>query len=211
MTDTRQDNRLVQRIAEAVQDAGKLLDQLQMLLPEADETGPSTGTMHAAPESRPPWNEAAANAYTTIWQGAHNVARTMAYELGISTGDLGHGWTALSRIANFAPSVTEWTAKYVVHQLERWVDVARQIPAIDESEPWVPVPAAPGCLPPKCPFCGTFALRMQRRRGLVRCFLPGCHDGDQHPTRARMEPGRMTGEARLVFGDGTMQHWQETA
>jgi hypothetical protein len=37
--------------------------------------------------------------------------------------------------------------------------------------------------------------------------MPGCRDTDGNATRARMEPGRMTGEARLVFGDGTTMHW----
>jgi hypothetical protein len=45
---------------------------------------------------------------------------------------------------------------------------------------------------------------MLRRKGEVKCFFPGCLDSDGSPTRARLEPGRMTGEARLIFGDGIM-------
>ena len=49
---------------------------------------------------------------------------------------------------------------------------------------------------------------MARRLGMVRCFRPSCTDADGRPTAARMEPGGMTGEGILVFGDDTTMHYR---
>jgi len=200
---------LGQRLAEAIRDAETLLPQLQALLPEPDARGPHTGTIgRHAPESAPPWNQAVADAYWNLWHGPGMLVNHLRGELGMRPlTDPPRGPDATALLAQLAASVVRETQRYVVRKLERWADLARRIPAIDESEPWVPVPAVPGGHPPTCPYCGTFGLRMQRRRGQVRCTMPGCRDGEGNATRARMEPGRMTGEARLVFGDGMMLHW----
>lgn len=197
------------RLIDAIKDAETLLPKLQELLPEPDNTGLKAGTIgRHAPESREPWNQAVADAYWNLWHGTGQLVNYLRHELNLRIWR--HpptGLKALEAIGRLALSVSRDELGYVVRKLERWADLARRIPAIDESEPWVPVPAVPGGTPPACPYCGTFGLRMQRRRGQVRCALPGCEDGDGNVTRARMEPGRMTGEARLVFGDGTTMHW----
>jgi hypothetical protein len=200
---------LGQRLAEALRDVDALLPQLQSLLPEPDARGPHTGTIgRHAPESAPPWNQAVADAYWNLWHGPGQLVNVLRSELGmIPFRDPPRGHAALDAIGTLSASVVRDVQRYVLRKLERWADLARRIPAIDESEPWVPVPAVPGGHPPACPYCRTFGLRMQRRRGQVRCTMPGCRDGEGNPTRARMEPGRMTGEARLVFGDGMMLHW----
>jgi hypothetical protein len=99
-----------------------------------------------------------------------------------------------------------------VRRVERWVRIAGALPAIDETESWSALPNLPALgAPPPCPYCGTLALRMRKRAGEVRCFFPSCEDGDGRPTRARMERGRLTGEARMVFGDGTMMMFEGEA
>lgn len=202
---------LAQRLAEAVSDAHAMLDRLRPLLPEQDGAGPATGTIgRHAPESSEPWSKPAADAYWNLWFGPGRLVGTLRYALGMShipDDRLPVGPEALAKIGKLAAGAPVDTARYVVRKLEQWCDLARRIPAIDESEPWDPLPAVPGGTPPACPYCGTFGLRMQRRRGQVRCTFPGCTDSDGNTTRARMEPGRMTGEARMVFGDGMTMHW----
>lgn len=202
---------LTQRLSEAITDAEQLLPQLAALLPEPDVTGPTTGTIgRHKPTSDEPWNTAVADAYWNLWFGTTQLVGMLRYALDLPAlpeRDAPHGPDALRSIRNLTPSAPADIVRHVTGKLERWCDLARRIPAIDESEPWTPVPSLPGKTPPECPYCRTFGLRMQRRRGQVRCVMPGCRDGDGNATRARMEPGRMTGEARLVFGDGTTMHW----
>jgi hypothetical protein len=202
---------LTQRLAEAIDDAAGLLPKLAALLPEPDVIGPTTGTIgRHKPSSTEPWNTAVADAYWNLWFGPAQLVGILRYALDLPQlprSEVPHGHEALKALANLTPSSPDDHVRFVAGKLERWCDLARRIPAIDESEPWTPVPAPPGRTPPECPYCRTFGLRMQRRRGAVRCVMPGCRDGDGNATRARMEPGRMTGEARLVFGDGTTMHW----
>jgi hypothetical protein len=197
-------NRLDQLNA-LLRDASSLMTALSRLLPEPESSGPDTGTIgRHAPESREPWAHAAASAYWDLYFGARTVARAMreAQGLKLPVFDDVYGEAALDIIRNTAPGAKDLVLRGAVHDLERWVTAARTVPDIDESEPWVALPRQDG-KPVACPYCKTYALRMLKRKGEVRCFFPNCQDSDGNPTRARMEPGRMTGEERLIFGDGT--------
>lgn len=201
-----------QRLADAIADAHEMLLKLQPLLAEPDGAGPQTGTIgRHAPESSEPWNTVVANAYWNLWFGPGMLVATVRYAMGMSRrpdADLPRGPDAFKVLADLlAGPRTADVVKLVIGKLERWVTMAQAIPALDEAEPWLPVPGAPGQHPPPCPYCRTFGLRMQKRRGQVRCTMPGCKDADGLPTRARMEPGAMTGEERLVFSDGTTMFW----
>lgn len=196
-----------ERLVDVVAAVHDLLPIVRALLPESDGKGLHMGITRSAPESREPWNEAAAHAYWSLWIGTGNVANTLRQAAGLARWENPpRGVDALDAVLNYAPAVSDESVKLATLRLERWVDLARQLPAIDEAEPWTSVPAV-GATPPACPYCGTFGLRMRKRQGLVVCFFPACVDRDGKPTRARMEPGRMTGEARLIFGDGTMLSW----
>jgi hypothetical protein len=201
---------LMDRIDRALRELQQRLPVLVALLPEPDTGGPRTGTIgRYAPEGSEPWNSAVADAIWAPWFGAGTLVQTMRYSLGMAVSKVRpYGTDALDTIAKLAPACAPEVLKLVVLRLERWVRRADALPAIDEAEPWVALPARPGGAPPSCPYCGTLALRMRKREGEVRCFFPDCEDGDGKPTRARMEPGRMTGEARLVFGDGTMMTFE---
>jgi hypothetical protein len=205
---------LSQRVNDAIMEAADMLGPLQRLLPEPDGVGPQTSTIgRTAPESSEPWNSPAADAYWNLWFGPGKLIAIVRYARGmrrIPDHLLPAGAEAFHVLANLLPSAPEETLRYVARKLETWARLARQVPAIDEAEPWAPVPAVPGSAPPECPYCRTFGLRMQRRGGQVRCFFPGCADADGSPTRATMETGRLTGEAQLVFGDGTTLHFRET-
>lgn len=201
---------LMDRIDRALKDLRDRLPVLVALLPESDTGGPRTGTIgRYAPEGSEPWNAAVADAFWAPWFGAGTLVQTMRYSLGMAVSKVRpYGTDALDTIGKLAPGCRPEVLRLVVLRLERWVRRADALPAVDQAEPWVALPALPGGHPPACPYCGTHALRMRKREGEVRCFFPGCVDGDQRPTRARMEPGRMTGEARLVFGDGTMMTFE---
>lgn len=192
------------RLAEGLKSAEAMLAQLQVLLPELDSLGPTTGTVgRHAPESDEPWNNVVADAYWGIWHGAGKLVGLLRYAVGLKQlpeREAPTGPDALKAIGNLAPAAPDDVLRDAVRVVEGWIDKARRIPAIDESEAWSPI----GPQPPECPYCRTFSLRMQRRRGVVRCMFPGCRDSDGNPTRARMEPGRMSGEESLVFDDGLM-------
>lgn len=194
------------RLKQAVTDAHALMTKLQPMLPEPDGSGPDTGTIgRSAPASKEPWSQQVGSAYWDLYFGARTVARAMRESLGLSLPvyDDAYGHDALHLVVNLAPTVSPLVLRGAAHDLERWVKAGRSIPDVDMDEPWSPLPHAPGLPPPSCPYCETYGLRMLKRKGEVRCFFPGCVDRDGNPTRARMEPGRMTGEERLIFGDGT--------
>jgi hypothetical protein len=197
---------MYERLVTATHEAAGLLNVLQPLLAEPDGSGPDTGTIgRHAPESREPWSLRVAGAYWDLYFGAGEVARAMRGAAGLQLplfNDV-HGADALEVVRNMAPAASDWILRGATRKLETLVSHARAVPDIDEDEPWAPLPALPGGRPLACPYCGTYGLRMLRRKGEVRCFFPDCHDSDGNPTRARMEPGRMTGEERLIFGDGT--------
>jgi hypothetical protein len=200
-TDTMQD-----RLCQATYEASALLGVLQPLMAEPDGSGPDTGTIgRHAPESREPWSMQVAGAYWDIYFGAREVHRALRYLAGLHLHHIDDvcGADALDMIRNLAPGASDFALRGATHTLEKLVRRARSVPDIDDGEPWAPLPNQPGHAPLACPYCNTYGLRMLRRKGEVRCFFPDCVDSDGHPTRARMEPGRMTGEGRLVFGDGT--------
>jgi hypothetical protein len=197
---------MYERLVTATYEVAGLMARLQPLLSEPDGSGPDTGTIgRHAPESREPWSLRVASAYWDLYFGAGEVARAMRGAAGLQLplfNDV-HGDDALTVVRNMAPAASEWILRGATRKLEGLVSRARAVPDIDEDEPWVSLPALPGRHPLACPYCRTYGLRLLRRKGEVRCFFPDCRDADGHPTRARMEPGRMTGEERLIFGDGT--------
>lgn len=197
---------MLDRLLVAAAEAVGLLDRLEPLLAEPEGKGPDTGTIgRHAPESREPWAPEAASAYWDLYFGVRELARAMrgAAGLRLPIYDDAYGHEAISVIVNMAPTAQDFILRGVTRKLEMMVAHALAVPAVDEGEPWSPLPRTPGRTPLACPYCRTYGLRMLRRKGEVRCFFPDCRDADGNPTRARMEPGRMTGEERLVFTDNT--------
>ncbi len=186
-------------------DAEEFLARLEPLMAEPEGFGPDTGTIgRHAPESSEPWAQSAASAYWDLYFGAGTLARGMRSAAGLKLPLFKdtYGADALALVRNMVPNASDTVLGWAAGALERWISAARAVPAVDEDEPWTDLPRIHG-QPLACPYCKTYGLRMLKRKGEVRCFFPKCADSDGNPTRARMEPGRMTGEERLVFGDGT--------
>lgn len=202
---------VTERLNAACRDVAVLLPILEGLMLEPSGSGPRTGVIgRSVPSSREPWERQAATVYWDAYFGARALARTMRASVGLNLPlfDDAYGADALGIVRDVAPAVPDPVLRQAVRVIEGWATRARRIDAIDEAEAWSPVPVVAGLEHPRCPYCKTYGLRMRRRRGEVRCFYPECRDADGHPTRARMEPGRMTGEACLVFDDGSTLHFR---
>lgn len=191
------------------------MDDLGHLMSEQVSRGPQTGTIgRSAPESSEPWNSEAADPYWRIWFGVRKLAEGFQRLCDRPLTDWTEGgYIATSRafatLRDLATTAPEPALREARRRLESWILAARRIRDIDEDDSWVPVPRAPGLPPPVCPYCHTLSLRMAKAREIVRCFFPQCTDLDGRPTRARMEPGAMTGAGTLVFGDGTVVSYRE--
>ncbi len=179
-------------------------------------------------ESRPPWNSEVANAYLD----AHQLVRRLEASLrAVVAGNAGHprggsdantaeAIRAISRMATAAsaiytnepaarrePDGRKLTAAQLASRiLERMNRLIGQLPAVDEFPKWDKIRAGPDGLPPRCPNCGTFSLRVAVQSGIVCCFLPGCVDLDgNHPPQARLDMSKLNGEPVLAWADGTVQ------
>lgn len=200
------------RLNEAISSAAGLLRVLERLLGEPAGRGPATGTIgRHAPDGSEPWNSEAAGPYWDLWFGVRRTADEMRYAAGLRSVLIWGSDTkrAFDSIRNCAPAVAPEMVTEAADRIERWVAGARKIRDIDTEDPWIPVPRTAGAAPPTCPYCGTLSLRMRRSREEVRCFFPECRDLDGNPTRAYMEPGRVSDVGQLVFGDGTVVAYRE--
>ncbi|MBD2900804.1 hypothetical protein amrb99_98140 [Actinomadura sp. RB99] len=189
-------------------DDGGLLDQLAALLPEpVGDPARGTSSHHKVTGSPAPWHPEAGVALLTIHEGARRLEASLRRD---SAGRLGgrrggsdtNTRDALRSIVRLAEAVPEDRARLAARIVAGWVQTAAQVGDIDQADRWVPLPRLPGHLPPACEYCGAYSLRWSRHRGEVRCCTPDCTDPDGNRPRARMETGRYSGRASLVWQDG---------
>lgn len=186
---------------------GGLLDRLEALLPEPVAGLSSGGTRRRVAGSPPPWNAEAAAVLLDIHEGARRLEAALRQAV---TGRLGerrgasdaNTRAALRSIVRLVEGLDEDAARDAARTVARWVTAARQLRDIDEADRWEPLPRQPGMLPPACDYCRAYSLRWNRRSGEVRCCTPDCRDEDGQRPVARMEIGRFTGQAALVWRDG---------
>lgn len=185
---------------------GGILDRLEAMLDApAAHLGPDGG--HRKISGSPaPWNTEAANPLLDVAAWARQTEQDLRYALsGFLRDDRGgsnqNSGEALRAILRLAEAADEPTQRRIRRELSGLVQ--RGLEALGEAERWVPVPALPRTLPPACPFCGTYTLRMARQRGLVRCISPGCVDGEGNTPVAVMQVGEFSGESSLVWRDGS--------
>ncbi|MFG1873373.1 hypothetical protein ACGFIV_00870 [Sphaerisporangium sp. NPDC049003] len=186
-----------------------LLGQLQALLaePVADAT---TGTTshHKATGSPAPWHEEAATVLLTIHEEARRLEASLLWQI---TGELParrggsdrNTRAALAVIGNLVHAVPERDARGALHIVGRWIRNARQVKDIGIEERWQPAwPSGPGELPPKCPYCKTYSVRVATRAGLVVCINRSCKDGKEESPRGRLERSSLNGDPMIVWNDG---------
>lgn len=205
------------RLTAACTDVRDALHQVAALLPEPHGK-PRSGTIgRHAPESAEPWRGEAAAVYWNIHFGARNLEEACRSDVGLPPPGHRRGGSeqntdeALKRIGDYAPTLSPKFLAAARARVERWARSIDELSDIDQADVWVPVPRQPGALPPACPYCDLFTLRMTVRREIVRCFNPACRDNDGRPPLARMERGRLTGDGMLVFHDQTVVHYREAA
>jgi hypothetical protein len=194
-----------------------ILDQLEGLLPEegtTDEPSSHPGKITGSPA---PWNAEAAAIYFDITEGARRLEASLRRDVSGRLGERRGNSTpntrsALRSVVRLTEALDDDRVKTTTRIVARWVTTARQLRDIDQADPWEPLPRLPGHLPPACDYCSTYSLRWNRRSGEVRCVLRDCRDGDGKRPIARMEIGRFTGQAALVWRDGrSVTYATETA
>jgi hypothetical protein len=162
------------------------------------------------PSSRPPWNSAVADALLDAWQGVRELELEIRTEISGRRTARPHGPTdvgtrnALKSLTAMEPAMSTDRAKDATAALSRWANVIRRLPAVDDLPHWMRIRPGPDGLPPRCPYCQTFSLRVALESGVVACWLPGCSDSDGNPPRARLDISRINAEPVLAWSDGSV-------
>lgn len=197
--------------------ADGLLDQLEALLGEQVTDPAAVGSRHKVTGSPAPWHADAAAVLLTVHEGARRLEASLRQDvsgrLGERRGASGQNTrAALRSIVRLAEALDDDQVAVAARIVGRWVTSARQLRDVDQADRWEPLPRRPGALPPACEYCATYSLRWNRRSGEVRCCNTECVDGDGMRPTARMEIGRFTGRAALVWRDGrTVSYAHEDA
>ncbi|WP_084963348.1 hypothetical protein [Thermoactinospora rubra] len=202
-----------QEVGQLAAELKPLLARLAELLPEsvADPTRGTTGH-HKVSGSPAPWHPEAGPVLMTIHAGVRDLERLLRYQITGHSGEDrggsdGNTMAALDSIIRLVHGVPDELARHAVRELNRWIEQTRQIRDIGESERWIPIHVPKGQLPPECPYCRTYSLRVAQESGRVRCTNPKCEDGNGERPRAHIEKNRLDGSAVLVWGDGRSQYY----
>lgn len=177
------------------------------------ERDTGTGFIRGAhQDSRIPGNIAA----MMVALEAHEFVRRLEASLRLAvTGRTGHRRggsdantkAALAAIVNLGEAVHEDAAADAARLLERFITLIGQLPAVDTVPRWERIRPGPGGLPPKCPWCETFSLRVAICSGQVLCVFPGCADEiGNSPPRGRLDLSRVTGSPVLVWDSGRVDY-----
>lgn len=193
-----------------------LLDQLAALLPEqvADATRGST-QHHKITGSPAPWHPEAGPILMTIHAGARELEADLRYHV---TGRLaeerggsdGNTTAALDSIVRLVHGVPDDVARDARRRLDRWIEQVLQIRDIGESEKWIPIHVPAGGLPPTCPYCKNYSLRIAQESGRVAC-IADCKDSEGNRPRGHIDKNRLTGRAMLVWADGRTIYYEEAS
>jgi hypothetical protein len=180
------------------------------LIAEHDEL--NTTRIRSQPRSAPPWNPAVASAYYDAHQEVRYLERwlhervtglVMSFRRSATEAAT---FAALTKIAGLAATAAQDDAAEAALRLNRRITAIRQLPSIDDAPVWERIRASGGgSLPPRCPFCKTYQLRVALMSGQVACFFPGCTDSDGERPTGVMDYNRVNGDPVLVWSDGTVQ------
>jgi hypothetical protein len=199
-------------LGDACTELGKWITVTEVLLAVPDEQ-PSAdgrrGTLHDAPGSAPPWNPAVADALLAAFFGIRRVENEMRLRIPLKAirrgGSPGNTRRALEQITAMETAVDEGTAGDALRRLSRWKTAIWQLPAVDEAPRWVRLRRGAGGLPPQCPHCTWFSLRVAQGSGMVACFTPGCRDLEGNQPVGRLDVSLIDGSPVLAWRDGIIQ------
>jgi hypothetical protein len=169
--------------ADLVREACTLLagymDVLERLVGESSSTQNASVGMSPRPADSPePWDAPAGRALMDAHEGVRRLKARLLFEKNGHPG-MRHGSSArnteivLDAIPKLAAGLDKDAEGAAVRILDRWINEARAIPAIDEARRWRTLPR-----PRVCPYCGCWFLRadMDARPVTVTCFTVGCQD-----------------------------------
>lgn len=200
-------------VAAACQALAEYLHRLEHLVWQADTDGGSPAGLVSRHAAAPlPGNPAALMALMDAWEGVPRLEARVMYALfghpgrrrGGSAGNMAK---ALRHLPDLATDLSDDDVGRVIAALDRWINGARAVRAIDETHRWRPLPRRAGeALPPRCPVCLCFQLRVDidARPMLVQCRVPGCEDktGERPVAFLTTDPG---GRPQLAWNDGTVE------
>lgn len=169
--------------ADLVREACTLLagymDVLERLVGEpASASGAAIGMAPRPPDTPEPWDAPAGRALLDGHEGARRLEAALRYAVTGHPGrrrggSAGNTTAALAAIPKLAAGLDRDAEGAAVRILDRWINQARAIPAIDEARRWRTLPQ-----PRACPYCGCWFLKadMDARPVTVTCFTVGCRD-----------------------------------
>lgn len=204
-----------EEITTLVAELKTLLPRLAELLPE-QVADPTRGTLshHRVTGSPAPWHPEAGPVLMTIHAGVRELEADLRYHVtgcaGTARGGSdGNTLAALDAIVRLAFGTPDDVAQDAARRLGRWIEQARQIRDIGESERWIPIHVPKGQLPPSCPYCRTFGLRVAQESGRVACANPKCVDENGERPKGRIDKNRLDGSAMLVWADGRIAYYYD--
>ncbi|MGW4958010.1 hypothetical protein ACWEPL_12360 [Nonomuraea sp. NPDC004186] len=148
----------------------------------------------------------------TIHAGAREWELTLKYQaVGALTEERGgsdqNAVDAFDSIVRLMHGVGDDLTRDVCRHLYRWVEQVRQIRDIDESEKRIPIHVPKGQLPPACPYCKTYSIRLAQESGRVACSNSRCEDENGERPRGRIDKNRLDGSAMLSWSDGRTTYY----
>ncbi|GII88260.1 hypothetical protein Ssi03_62500 [Sphaerisporangium siamense] len=193
-----------------------LIDQLRELLPEqvADATRGSV-QHHKITGSPAPWHPEAGPVLMTIHAGVRQLEQDLRYRVTGHTGERGgsdgNTTAALDAIVKLVYGVPEDVARDARRRLEGWIEQSQEIRDIGESETWIPIRVPRGDLPPGCPYCKTYSLRLATQSGRVACMNAKCTDSNGNRPKGMVDKNYINGDAVVAWADGRTIYYKAAA
>ncbi|WP_214327866.1 hypothetical protein [Nonomuraea sediminis] len=195
-------------VAVLVDELMPLLEKLYDLLPEpmGDPTAGTTSHRKAI-GSPAPWHAEAGPTLYTISEEARRLEASLRLEVTGRPGRRRGGSdantvAALHAITDLVHAVPDEHARQAAHIVARWVRQARQVGDVGLEERPRRVPTPPGELPPLCPYCGTWSLRVLPGDGKIWCINGECEDRDGRRPRGHLDRSDVTGDGMISWADG---------
>ena len=150
------------------------------------------------PGSRPPWNQANADATFTAIAAINDIEADFRYDVTGHSGrrrPASETGAALNAIASLGHAVSQHRVRTAARELAARSREIRQLPQRDEEERAQRIEL-------QCPYCQMHMMRLFPRAATVVCLRGGfaCWDGDGNPPLGRAEIGRLG--PCVVWSDG---------